>query len=98
MLIIRLIEFCVLFPNKDMSRCPAIILAVRRTANEPGRIIFLVVSISTMNGINITGVPVGRRCENILFVLLIHPYSIRDIHIGRVKVIGKIRWDDAVKI
>jgi hypothetical protein len=46
-----------LFPNRVNSRCPAIMFAVRRTANVPGRIRFLIVSMTTMNGISIDGVP-----------------------------------------
>jgi len=39
--------------------------AVRRTASVPGRIKLLIVSIITMNGISIVGVPWGTRCSNI---------------------------------
>ena len=46
-----------LLPNKVSRRCPAIMLAVRRTASVPGRIKFLIVSIITINGINMDGVP-----------------------------------------
>ena len=46
-----------LFPSKINSKCPAIMLAVRRTANVPGRIRLLTVSIITINGINMDGVP-----------------------------------------
>lgn len=46
-----------LFPSKVNSKCPAIIFAVKRTARVPGRIKLLIVSIITINGINIVGVP-----------------------------------------
>lgn len=52
-------DLVILFPNRLINKCPAIILAVNRTANDPGRIKFLIVSINTINGINILGVPVG---------------------------------------
>jgi hypothetical protein len=45
------------FPISVNKRCPAIILAVNRTARVPGRIIFLIVSIQTIKGIKILGVP-----------------------------------------
>jgi hypothetical protein len=45
------------FPNKVNNKCPAIILADKRMANVRGRIKFLIVSISTIKGINIEGVP-----------------------------------------
>lgn len=61
------------FPNKVISKCPAIILAERRIANVPGRIMFLIVSIQTINGIKIAGVPIGTKWVNMCWVLLIHP-------------------------
>ena len=47
-------------PKRVSNRWPAIILAARRTAKVPGRITFLIVSISTMNGIRAPGVPCGN--------------------------------------
>lgn len=70
------------FPNNVKIKCPAIILADNRTESVIGRIIFLIVSIHTINGIKILGVPFGTRWENIWFVLLIHPYIIKQIQIG----------------
>ena len=46
-----------LFPSSVRSKCPAIIFAVKRTASVPGRIRLLIVSIITINGINMVGVP-----------------------------------------
>jgi hypothetical protein len=54
-----------LFPSSVSKRCPAIMFAVSRTARVPGRMIFLTVSIHTMNGISAAGVPCGTRCSNI---------------------------------
>jgi hypothetical protein len=54
--------------------------AVSRTARVPGRIIFLTVSMHTINGIKAAGVPCGTRCSNIWFVLLIHPNIINLTH------------------
>lgn len=53
-----------LFPSKVSSRWPAIMFAVNRTASVPGRIRLLIVSIMTMNGISIVGVPCGTKCSN----------------------------------
>ena len=75
-----------LFLNSVNNKCPAIIFAVNRIANVPGRIIFLIVSIHTINGIKILGVPNGTRCLNILFVLLIHPYKMNLSHNGKERV------------
>ena len=61
------------FPNSVIKRCPAIIFAVSRTAKVPGRIIFLIVSIHTINGIRTPGVPCGTKWQNICCVLFTHP-------------------------
>jgi hypothetical protein len=53
-----------LFPSSVRSKCPAIIFAVNRTASVPGRIRFLIVSMTTMNGISMVGVPWGTRGSN----------------------------------
>jgi hypothetical protein len=87
-----------LLPNKVSSRCPAIMLAVRRTASVPGRIKFLIVSIITINGINIDGVPWGTRCSNMWLVFLIHPNSINLIHKGRARVSVRVRCLVLVKM
>ena len=70
-------------PKRVNKRCPAIILAARRIAKVPGRIIFLVVSIKTMNGIRIGEVPWGTKWANILFLLFNHPKIIKVIHNGK---------------
>jgi hypothetical protein len=75
-----------LFPRRVNSRWPAIIFAVKRTANDPGRIRLLIVSMITINGINIVGVPCGTGCSNMWLVVLIHPNNINAIHRGRAKV------------
>jgi hypothetical protein len=46
-----------LLPNNVSSKWPVIMFAVRRTASVPGRIKLLIVSIITMNGISMVGVP-----------------------------------------
>lgn len=61
------------FPRSVINRCPAIIFAANRTAKVPGRIMFLIVSIHTIKGIRIGGVPWGTRWANMWVVLLIHP-------------------------
>lgn len=86
------------FPNNVKSKWPAIILAVNRTARVPGRIIFLIVSIHTINGIKIAGVPCGTKWANICCVLLIQPYSIKHNHKGKAKVKVNVKWLVLVKI
>lgn len=51
-------------PRRVKSKWPAIILAASRTANVPGRIILLIVSIKTIKGIKGPGVPCGTRWAN----------------------------------
>lgn len=77
--------FVIFSPNKLIRRCPAIIFAVSRTANDPGRIKLLIVSIITINGINTAGVPAGIKWANISCELLIHPNNIILNHIGNAK-------------
>lgn len=86
------------FPIRVNNKWPAIILAVSRTASVPGRITFLIVSIHTMKGMRIPGVPWGTKCANICWVLLIHPYNINEIHRGRANVKVNVRCLVLVKI
>jgi hypothetical protein len=86
-----------LFPRRVSRRWPAIMFAVNRTARVPGRIRFLMVSMMTMNGINIVGVPCGTRCSNMWFVFLIHPNSINLTHRGSASVSVRVRWLVLVK-
>lgn len=60
-------------PNNTSKRCPAIMFAANRTANVPGRITFLIVSIRTIKGIRTAGVPKGTKCANMCWVWLSHP-------------------------
>jgi len=87
-----------LFPSKVSRRCPAIIFAVNRTARVPGRIKLLIVSMTTMNGISIVGVPWGTKCSNMWLVFLIHPYNIKVIHKGSAKVRVRVKCLVLVKI
>lgn len=55
-------ELCTIWlPKRVISKCPAIILADKRTAKVRGRIILLVVSIRTIKGINPGGVLWGTK-------------------------------------
>lgn len=91
------IEFPV-FPKRVSNKWPAIIFADNRTANVPGRIIFLIVSIKTIKGIKTGGVPWGTKCANICFVLLIHPKNIKLNHKGRAKDKVSVIWLVLVKM
>ena len=87
-----------LFPSRVSSKCPAIIFAVSRTARVPGRMTLLIVSMITMNGINMDGVPCGTRCSNMWLVFLIHPNSINLSHIGKASVRVSVRCLVLVKM
>jgi hypothetical protein len=51
----------VVLPRRDISRWPAIILAVSRTERVMGRMRFLISSIITIRGSRRRGVPCGVR-------------------------------------
>lgn len=84
------------FPRRVRSKCPAIMFAANRTARVPGRIIFLIVSIHTINGISTGGVPWGTRCANICWVLLNHPNIINLNHKGKAKDSVIDKWLELV--
>jgi len=53
---IKFDETAVWLPNRVINRCPATILAIRRTASVRGRMILLIDSIKTIKGIKGVGV------------------------------------------
>jgi hypothetical protein len=52
------------FPRRDISKWPAIKLAVSRTHSVMGRIKFLTSSMITMKFMRAIGVPCGSRWES----------------------------------
>ena len=56
-----------MFPKRAINKWPAIKFAVSRTASAIGRMILLVSSIKTINGIRMLGVPEGTKWANIDF-------------------------------
>jgi len=72
-------------PNKTNNKCPATMFAANRTANVPGRIIELTVSIITMTGINGAGVPRGTRWAILWLNCLTRLKIILPNHKGRAK-------------
>jgi len=48
-------------PRRDIRRCPATMFAISRMDKVMGRIMFLVISISTIKFISGVGVPIGTR-------------------------------------
>jgi len=48
-------------PNRVRRRCPATILAAKRTERVKGRMTLLTISINTINGIKAGGVPKGTK-------------------------------------
>lgn len=95
MIIIGVDALCL---NNVNSKWPAIILAVKRIVKVPGRIIFLIVSIKTIKGIKMLGVPCGIMWENIKLVLFNQPNTINLIQRGIDNLIEKIICLDLVKI
>jgi len=91
--IINKIEKLILVESREFlsnvnNRCPAIKFAVSRTHSVIGRIMFLIISISTINDTKVVGVPCGTRCVSMWFVFFVQPNIIMDIHI--VKERGRV--------
>lgn len=85
-------------PSNDKRRCPATMLAVNRIDRVIGRIISLINSINTINGIRIEGVFEGVRWVNIWLEKLIQPNNIILIHKIIDKDIQNLMWLEDVKI
>lgn len=83
-------------PKSVKSKWPAIILAASRIAKVPGRIILLIVSITTIKGIRAAGVPWGTKWANICWVWLIQPKIIKVIQSGRESESVIAIWLDLV--
>lgn len=86
------------FPKRVIKRCPAIILAARRTAKVPGRIILLMVSITTMKGIRAAGVLWGTKWANMCLEWFTQPNNIKETHKGAANVKVKIKCLELVKM
>lgn len=91
-------NFCPEDPNKDKRRWPATIFAVKRIDRVIGRIINLINSIKTINGIKIEGVFEGVRWINIWLEKLIQPNNIILIHKINDKDMQNLICLDDVKI
>lgn len=85
-------------PRSAIRMCPAVILAINRTAKAPGRMMLLIVSIITMKGIRMGGVPEGIVWASIIVVLLIHPNKMILSQIGRARARVKVICLDLVKM
>lgn len=85
--------------NKVNNKCPATMLAIRRTDSVTGRIIILTVSIKTIKDIRANGVPIGVRWDKKFLALLFSASITLIIH--NKKVIGRLRdmcdVDDMIK-
>lgn len=79
-------EEAVISLNISKRKWPTTILVINRTARVPGRMMLLIISIITIKGVKIIGISEGTKCANICWVLLIHPYSMKDIQRGRANV------------
>lgn len=91
-------EECGIEVKRWMRRCPLIIFAERRIDKVIGRIIFLTVSITTINEVSMRGAPIGTRWVIILLKELIHPFSIKVSQIGKAIIIDRTICLEGVKI
>lgn len=78
-------------PIKCMSRWPAVMLAVRRTARAMGWINRLIVSMTMSMGIRVIGVPWGRKWASESFSLWRNPMITAPAHKG----IAMLRFIDS---
>lgn len=84
--------------KRVINKCPAIKLAVNRIDKDNGRIKILVVSIITINGVNIIGVLSGIKCAIIFLKFLIVDIIIKNNQNGIAKVNEKFICLDEEKI
>lgn len=77
-----LISASVAPPIRWINRCPAVMLAVNRTARAIGWIKRLIVSIITSIGISGVGVPCGKKWASDALVLLRNPVITAPAHRG----------------
>ena len=62
LIVSNLLAEIVALPRRESNRWPATMFAINRIESVMGRMMFLVISISTMKFINGVGVPSGTRC------------------------------------
>jgi len=85
-------------PKRVIKRCPAIRLAVSRTQRVIGRIMFLVISITTIKDIKAIGVPWGNKWDSTNFVFWSQPNIIKLSHTDNERGKLKFRCDVTEKI
>jgi len=71
------------FAIKDITICPALILAISRTVSVKGRIKILTVSIKTKKGVKAAGAPAGARWATDSERLKLQPDKMSRPHIVR---------------
>lgn len=85
-----------LLPINVSNKCPAIILAVNRIVKVKGRITFLIISIKTINGWSIGGVPFGNKWLKKYIGWRASENPIIKIHTGKAKDSPKTPWVEEV--
>jgi len=66
---------------KDITICPALMLAISRTVKVKGRIRILIVSTKTRKGTNAAGAPAGAKCAAEAIGFIVHPLIRSNPHI-----------------
>ena len=84
--------------KREIKRCPATILAANRMARVMGRIKDLMVSMTTIKGINNTGVPLGIKWTSELEVLCNQENMKVANHKGSAKAKVLDMWEKLVKV
>lgn len=95
---VKIVKLVIAELNKISNKCPAIMFAASRTERVIGRIRFLTVSIRTIKGISIRGVPAGIKWTRRLLALFFQAINIVVNQIGKDSAKVKDRWAEGVKM
>lgn len=79
-----------------INRCPATMLAANRTDKVIGRMTLLTISIKTINGIKIIGVPRGTKWAKKELISKITDLKITATHKGSAILRVNVKWDEEV--
>jgi hypothetical protein len=85
------------FLKRVNKRCPAIMLAAKRTERVIGRMMLLIISMRTMKGIRGAGVPKGTKCAKKFVMLLANENIMKPNQRGRARERVIVRWLVEVK-
>jgi len=92
------LKIIILFLQRAIKICPAVIFAASRTERVIGRIIWLTVSIITINWDKARGVLKGTKCLKKWFIFLWNLKTIKHNQKGKANLNVNIIWAVIVKV